>query len=96
VKNWDVSAELYATGVQRLTDAEVGKCVDSEGDFVENNLSFVTDVALVCVNSILLVITISEKKVGIAFVPTFVFHLKHLGKIVPSTCKAIYEVLRIG
>jgi hypothetical protein len=54
------SKELYTTGIQRLTQ-RWRKCVDNEGDFVEN-LNFVKDVPMIYVSSITVVIIVSEKK----------------------------------
>jgi hypothetical protein len=39
-----------------------GKYVDNYGDFVENNIDFVKDVHMMCVNFIMVLITVPEIK----------------------------------
>jgi hypothetical protein len=40
----------------------VGKNCGDEGEFVKNNLSFVKNIPMTCVNCIIIVVTVSEKQ----------------------------------
>jgi len=48
-------------------------CVKNEGEVAENYLNFLKDVPMIYGNFIILVITVSEKKIGgVTFVPPLV------------------------
>jgi hypothetical protein len=48
------------------------KCVDNEGDFVENKLNCVKNVSMIYLNFITIVIVVFESKIGsFTLVPTF-------------------------
>jgi hypothetical protein len=48
-------------------------CVDNEGDFVEKNLNFVNYVSMIYVNFIIIIIVVSETKIGgVTFVPPLI------------------------
>jgi hypothetical protein len=58
-----VSKEFYATGIQRFTDRWQLASI-MEATLWKNNLNFVKDVPMIYLNFIIIVIKVSEKKVG--------------------------------
>jgi hypothetical protein len=73
VKSSGASAKSFKRPTYSVS-CKVGKTVlIMKQNLWKNNLSFANDVPMTCVNSIVFVLTVSEKKVGgTPFVPAFV------------------------
>jgi len=56
------SEGFYANVIHTLTHSWKKKSADYEGDVVKNNLNFVKDVSMVCVNFIIIVIRASVRE----------------------------------